>query len=824
MARILARSLVASMQRHDTWSSASGLVSDYWALPAQLQRDPAHASARQRAARLLHRRLRRSRGPRARSGGRDAQRCRRYIAPGAVDRRMPSPRRRCRRSPARRRPRRAGKAPPGQARAARALGRYGLVAPTSTRARRARSGGSTASSPGERSAAAKDVALGYLRDPRAPPSGSSPADLPRRAEPRAPATDRRPQHVDLARSAPRDPVVGHAGVRAAVTARGRLLSAHRRARARTVGSRRPRRRLPPPTPTQRIRGGRAPLVATPRAAGAERRTTLRATAAPPRSCSTRARTAPRLGWRVLAPVDSTATSSTPSSTPAAAPSCAARTASSDADGEGASSAHPARDGGTQQDVAIPDAWLAAGPPALSGPYVHAVVVDRDRTRSVARLRTRGSTPSNRSGDRRADHGAGSTRCRAPGSTWDDAPPLLARNQRPERDAALLLRQRVPRPPRGGADRRSTHAGLRGRRPGHRAGPRRRRRQHRTRRTSTTRSRSRCPTASRASCRGTCGGSARTVDGDQRPLARLPRVHARPAGRLVTDAQGSARPTPAAGGARRSARARATSTRSTTSRRGGDRPTTSPADQCQPARPLTRRSTAARRRPTPAPRARLDLATRRISGAEVHADGEIWAQTLWEIRRRSSRSPTESRAPVVTEALRLAPPAAVVPRHAQRDPAGEHAAATPRSGPSSPPAAWATSPRRTAATTSTRRRRHGPHRADAAGHPPAARCATRTARPLAGAHVGIAGQDTGGLGPELADDTRERRYAIAGSPARIRSRSSPSRVRRDRPDERDVPVDAQRDRSCATSPRRRAARPSPRSAARTTPPTAAARAG
>ena len=55
------------------------------------------------------------------------------------------------------------------------------------------------------------------------------------------------------------------------------------------------------------------------------------------------------------------------------------------------------------------------------------------------------------------------------------------------------------------------------------------------------------------------------------------------------------------------------------------------------------------------------------GPEVHADGEIWAQTLWDLRTAVGVSDARF---LVTEAMRLSPPEPVLPRHAQRDPAGE----------------------------------------------------------------------------------------------------------------------------------------------------------
>ena len=65
--------------------------------------------------------------------------------------------------------------------------------------------------------------------------------------------------------------------------------------------------------------------------------------------------------------------------------------------------------------------------------------------------------------------------------------------------------------------------------------------------------------------------------------------------------------------------------------------------------------------------------------------------------------------------------------------------------------------------------------------------------LTGAHVGIAGQDTGGLGPVLADDTDADRplrdHGLRGHPS-ARDRVQ-ARVRRDPAPERDLHLDPQR---------------------------------
>ena len=54
--------------------------------------------------------------------------------------------------------------------------------------------------------------------------------------------------------------------------------------------------------------------------------------------------------------------------------------------------------------------------------------------------------------------------------------------------------------------------------------------------------------------------------------------------------------------------------------------------------------------------------------EVHGDGEIWAQTLWDLRDKLGSSVAES---LVTRAMELSPGQSVLPRQAQRDPDGRH---------------------------------------------------------------------------------------------------------------------------------------------------------
>ena len=165
-----------------------------------------------------------------------------------------------------------------------------------------------------------------------------------------------------------------------------------------------------------------------------------------------------------------------------------------------------------------------------------------------------------------------------------------------------------------------------------------------------------------------------------------------------------------------------------------------------------------RRTAPAASAPAPAATRSATSArsparpEVHSDGEIWTQTLWELRsalvadarrggrlRRRRAAGHRGHAPVAARA--------VVPRHAQRDP-GRRPGSTTRdrttsSGRCSRTAAWASSPASpTRATprrprTSTRRRPpnapkgRSPARvtsADTGCRSPACRSASAASRP------------------------------------------------------------------------------------------------
>ena len=172
---------------------------------------------------------------------------------------------------------------------------------------------------------------------------------------------------------------------------------------------------------------------------------------------------------------------------------------------------------------------------------------------------------------------------------------------------------------------------------------------------------------------------------RRRVGRLPRVHARPLeppdhvrGRLGRarrvpvrrDGRGLERLVrdglPRRRGLRArtrapSARSRSTATSATASRRSAPRGST--ARSRRRTRPARAATTRARRAATRS----ATWATIWSGGPEVHADGEIWAQTLWDLR--SAVGVGDARF-LVTEAMRLSPREPVLPRHAQRDPAGE----------------------------------------------------------------------------------------------------------------------------------------------------------
>ena len=147
-----------------------------------------------------------------------------------------------------------------------------------------------------------------------------------------------------------------------------------------------------------------------------------------------------------------------------------------------------------------------------------------------------------------------------------------------------------------------------------------------------------------------------------------------------------------------------------------------------------------------------------SGPEPHADGEIWAQTLWGIRAAVG---SETARRIFTEALRIVPPQ---PSYL------DMRNAILQANTSSDASLWAVfADRGMGYFAST----DGSDDVDpvADDTDPAGLSGTgvlqgtvrdEDGNPLPGAHVGIAGQDTGGLGPVLAADTDANGfYAISG---------------------------------------------------------------
>ena len=96
---------------------------------------------------------------------------------------------------------------------------------------------------------------------------------------------------------------------------------------------------------------------------------------------------------------------------------------------------------------------------------------------------------------------------------------------------------------------------------------------------------------------------------------------------------------------------------------------------------------------------MPTTARSCGGPEVHSDGEIWAQTLWDLRDRFGSKVSQT---LVTRAMELAPdnPSFIDMRNAilVADQAATHGSHKPGSGRSSRTAAWATSPGQSMATT------------------------------------------------------------------------------------------------------------------------------
>ena len=155
--------------------------------------------------------------------------------------------------------------------------------------------------------------------------------------------------------------------------------------------------------------------------------------------------------------------------------------------------------------------------------------------------------------------------------------------------------------------------------------------------------------------------------------------------------------------------------------------------------------------------------------DVHAAGEIWAQTLWDLRGAARPAAGRVAGDPRHGAVADLP---VLPGHAQRHPAGRPGdpprQATPRrSGRSSPRAGWASSPAPSAVTTCTRWRTSPPRRRPARPRGTLTGTVTDqgTGTPVKGATVAFGGHNSGFPGDYAATTGAEGRYTITRHPAR-----------------------------------------------------------
>ena len=193
---------------------------------------------------------------------------------------------------------------------------------------------------------------------------------------------------------------------------------------------------------------------------------------------------------------------------------------------------------------------------------------------------------------------------------------------------------------------------------------------------------------------------------------------------------------------------------------------------------SRRSTARSAPPTARPAPRRTPASRpaaytygslgKIDGApEVHSDGEIWAQTLWDLRSAVGRGP--HRAPLVTRAMELSPddPSFLDMRNAilQADTVAS-TAAPPRpdlGGLRAPRHGLLRRRRSTAPTRARRELRDAAGREHAQGRRLRVRHRPRHPRPGAGARVSFAGLDSGFPGNAGATVDRTGEYTMPDLP-------------------------------------------------------------
>ena len=343
-------------------------------------------------------------------------------------------------------------------------------------------------------------------------------------------------------------------------------------------------------------------------------------------------------------------------------------------------------------------WLSSATPTrLFGPNAH-VFADPNDSDTVEHRR--GDPTDQRELERRYVHTGREPQafCEPPTApcSWNSygAPRQLADEPAPERDPGLLLREHVPRLARGCTDRIQQPAGnfegddylvadvLNGAEPGRRLS----RREHAGRRPPEQRVHGH---ASRRAAlahvdvpvhvvQATGGRSDPGRQRRRRRAGRLPRVRARPLRPADHVLERSRRSTPSSHP--RWGRAGATGTGWTSSSRRASRPTglgtatssrafqgdRSESIDCPVGSPVAQCAGAG----TAGAGGYTFGDLGKIFGSpEVHADGEIWAQTLWDLR--VALGGTTARG-LVTRAMELLSGQSLVPGHAERDPPGRHA--------------------------------------------------------------------------------------------------------------------------------------------------------
>ena len=210
-----------------------------------------------------------------------------------------------------------------------------------------------------------------------------------------------------------------------------------------------------------------------------------------------------------------------------------------------------------------------------------------------------------------------------------------------------------------------------------------------------------------------------------------------------------------------------------------RPRTSPAPRRSTARSAAAPPTPTRPAPaarTPAPAATRSATSAKIAGGpEVHADGEIWVQTLWDLRQSlvdasAATTPHGSDAAelLITNGMRLSPPE---PSMLEARNAILEADTRQRRRPARPHLGGLRPPRHGLLRVGLRRQRHAPGRGLQHLRRPTARRRARsrgrvfdsqTGLPLAGARVRLGAATDSGGNATLADTTgADGRYELDG---------------------------------------------------------------